>query len=926
MAETGWNALFDLRDDSDIQRAIQTVGRFDNVYNDFIGGLRKNSRVYGREVDKIITSTKELQETMRSVNPVTEEGRQSLANISRQADINSDTYKVLTTRIAELEKRIKSLTKEQANVRKGSVDLNNINKEAIKLEARLGRLSGERAKENAELRVQIQERNKELRRTARESLGLITVYQREAQRLAELRTEYKSVALTQGIASEEAQRLQREVQELDETLKEVDASAGQFQRNVGNYPELLESVGGAAGIATTGVQSLGIAFRALLANPIVAILAAIVGAVLLVFNAFKRLTGGAEILEQVISGVSTVFNTLLGRIGQLISGEISLREFFFETGDAIRDTVRASIRLVRIRRQIERATADLAFQESQLNETLSAQTRIRDNDAVSLRERLAAAQRSARILNRLSLERLRFVGLEVQQAALQVENTVEGAEDRRTAELAYTQAVAKLIETRTQNREAEADAEREIQLIQLDLFEQQLDLLIDVDDRRRTVNERALRDERLLLSQRIAIVRQNAQITEDSFQRQIAAFNEFFGVQIDGNKIVRLSGIELFNYAQSLGLSERAVNRLREVVIEKQSADQDNLDLIRETNKAIGEQISSLRNLQNITTVTEEERRKQNEESQNVLTRSWGVYFDNFLRRSREAFRQSAEGIRQQISESLDAIRSGINMVGDFINAFSGIADAINQQDEQRLQELEERQQRELELAGENASQREAIEVRFARRREAIEDRLRQRQRRQAIADKAIAVTKSIIDTATAVVEALPNIPLSIAVGALGAAQTGAILATPIPAFFKGTDNAPSGPKLVGELGTEAVVEKSGKVWFTGNKPEVRTDIPKGSTILDHLTTSKLFGHNPTESNIRASEIVSDFVRGERRLAMAQQAQMLMNNGQMIVDGFNKSIGAQPQNIFSIKNGELVRAMKRGNTLIENSNKVNSYE
>jgi hypothetical protein len=59
----------------------------------------------------------------------------------------------------------------------------------------------------------------------------------------------------------------------------------------------------------------------------------------------------------------------------------------------------------------------------------------------------------------------------------------------------------------------------------------------------------------------------------------------------------------------------------------------------------------------------------------------------------------------------------------------------------------------------------------------------------QAEEAKAVAIVESIIQTARAVVEALPNIPLAVAVGALGAAQTATIAAQEIPSFHTGTDD-----------------------------------------------------------------------------------------------------------------------------------------
>ena len=58
--------------------------------------------------------------------------------------------------------------------------------------------------------------------------------------------------------------------------------------------------------------------------------------------------------------------------------------------------------------------------------------------------------------------------------------------------------------------------------------------------------------------------------------------------------------------------------------------------------------------------------------------------------------------------------------------------------------------------------------------------------KQQARRAKMIAILEATLAGASAVVKALPNIPLSIATGVLAAAQVAAIAATPIPAFANG--------------------------------------------------------------------------------------------------------------------------------------------
>lgn len=73
--------------------------------------------------------------------------------------------------------------------------------------------------------------------------------------------------------------------------------------------------------------------------------------------------------------------------------------------------------------------------------------------------------------------------------------------------------------------------------------------------------------------------------------------------------------------------------------------------------------------------------------------------------------------------------------------------------------------------------------IKVAQLEEELANKEREIKRRQAKREKALNIFQSLINTASAVAEALPNIPLSIAVGVAGAIQTALIAATPLPEF-----------------------------------------------------------------------------------------------------------------------------------------------
>lgn len=95
------------------------------------------------------------------------------------------------------------------------------------------------------------------------------------------------------------------------------------------------------------------------------------------------------------------------------------------------------------------------------------------------------------------------------------------------------------------------------------------------------------------------------------------------------------------------------------------------------------------------------------------------------------------------------------------------------------LQALETNYQRDIELAGDNEQRKAAIQKKF-------DAESRKIKTQQFKADRTAALSQTAFNTAKAIAASLPNVPLSIIVGAIGAAQTASILSQPIPKFRQG--------------------------------------------------------------------------------------------------------------------------------------------
>ncbi len=114
---------------------------------------------------------------------------------------------------------------------------------------------------------------------------------------------------------------------------------------------------------------------------------------------------------------------------------------------------------------------------------------------------------------------------------------------------------------------------------------------------------------------------------------------------------------------------------------------------------------------------------------------------------------------------------------------------------------------------------------------------------RAAQQEKQLAIFQATINAAAAIVKVFSTTgpPLSFLLAATTAAATlaqiAAISSKPLPAFKKGTKNAPGGPSLIGEAGPE-LYYADGK-WGYAAGPTV-LDLPKGAKVLPSLETSRI--------------------------------------------------------------------------------------
>lgn len=125
------------------------------------------------------------------------------------------------------------------------------------------------------------------------------------------------------------------------------------------------------------------------------------------------------------------------------------------------------------------------------------------------------------------------------------------------------------------------------------------------------------------------------------------------------------------------------------------------------------------------------------------------------------------------------------NVIGVMMNMYKQYSDLVAQNENRELQKFEDRTNRKKDALSKQLDQGYINQATYNAEVQKLEDAYNKKKAeieyKQAKREKAMAVASAIMNTASAVNEALPNFVLAGIVGALGAIQVGMILAQPLP-------------------------------------------------------------------------------------------------------------------------------------------------
>lgn len=741
----------------------------------------------------------------------------------------------------------------------------------------------------------------------------------EVNSIARLRAENKKLRQERDKVNTSTEEGKAKIEELNAAIDENDQiirdntdSLVQQKIGIGDYQSVWDAMPDSLQNVQGGIQGVGQQLKILLANPVVAVFAAIAAAAIAIGKAMTSSRDGMNAFQKRLNGVRADIDIAKKQFREFAN---SIRENFSKEGISkaidnvkkgfkdFKDEMKEKGIFTALKNEIKdeievgkQAAQNFRDQSNALkavkDELLSVrdayidienESKIRianlqsesdllqiaaDDDSQSMKQMLEARERLTQVevqrtqeIARLANERLKISELEIKEAILagDIRKTAEGelisiTKDGIEIEQAYSDAKIEAIEASNEVLRVETENAQKRRLTELDVFEQRLDLLLDIADATKTVNEQIIGDTELSLTARNDLLKETQQIMQESFDQQIKLFENQEGISLDVNKLLTLNNNEIIAYAESLDMSERATNRLREVIVERKKAQQDlaqaEKDLNREANErlvAAEEGIQEIERQRLLRTEQNLEKRKELEiqfEQENrdrllendALTAEERLLIEQEFQEAKfkieeDYSKQSIELEKKKTDEQSKIREQAVNYANQIINeGFNFFQQSLNNE----LAVLENRYQRDIELAGDNTAKKEQIDKTYAAERNRIE-------RQRAITDKAQGVFNAIINTSVAVTKALVTSPLlAVLIGALGAAQIATILAQPVPKFAHGEMKGLKKDTYAefGEEGREIISLPSGKNYVAESK--TRALLPKGTKIIPNRETEKI--------------------------------------------------------------------------------------
>ncbi len=739
-----------------------------------------------------------------------------------------------------------------------------------------------------------QELRKEAIQTARENSALIGSYQKlNIEHQKAIKTA-QDAAVTYGLTSKEFQNASEKANKLDQELKTIDATLGKNTRNVGNYNGkfngLSNSINQLTREAPAFANSMQTGFMAISNN-----IPAFTDAIGQLKQNNKDLVAQGEKPVSIMKSLGESlfsFNTLISLgVTLLTVYGAKLIDYAFNTDAAKESTDRLTKSLKDNEEQVannikqienqteidlqlarKRGASDEELAKIKIKSSVDIVTEYEKNYNKAV-QKLDAFDSYRRLKEENSTKALLFLA---QKNGGDIE---KARTEYLRREKAYTEENRKLL-VEDKNKYDKKLKEANDKMVLGDLTSQ-----ADLAEKKKAAQEKANADALKAEEERLKLL---AELRKKELQAELAAIDVKLANEAQyleerlallDQDFLKRSQIAKVDYDEALRLAKGNQTKEKIALIEYQNEqikimqdfDKKKKELKKTGFTEVGDATASWdeekkrieQNAENLNKINEDAQKahtawkfKKYEEDwqkEQALLKEKAAYMrsfvDEFINNSglTETFKlfEGEDSLFARMNKGMAFTKDSwkadtVQMMEGVQEMFNFISNASQANFEAEYARLESQKEISIQFAGDSASAKKKIEEDYDKKKREIANREAQAKKKQAMVNVAI-------DTAQAILGIWAQVPkvdfgisataLSIAVGALGAAQIGMIAAQKIPQYAQGTDNHKGGLMLVndgkGSNYQETVILPSGQVIQPQGR-NVLMDAPAGTKVLTH--------------------------------------------------------------------------------------------
>lgn len=652
---------------SDTEKQIEELTKAFKKHGDAKEDLKKIETEYLKQLKKTNQSNDDQIDALVKLDKKLETHRGNLKEINVLVKLGVETGRDLNKERQQETIEIKKVQKEMRKHQKELIETNELSKKEQKL------IQAKLVLQKTEIKTldDVRERMSALR-TVVQSLDLET----QADQIKAFNSEINDLTETLGDNSDKFIQSKINVGNYEESIVNALKSSGLFSTQIGALDSVLEGVlgmftksadeiaemEGALDSNSGALKRFAVSFGKLNKVMKASIIGAVLVSIVAIGSAFGDTRAGAIRMEKVMATLSntwTLFSKRVGTavtglgdaIGLLLSGKFTkageswkktmseLARGFDDTADAITKGLANIEKAYQLEDQVRRLNQEIGKMNGELQVTQS----IADDATKSLRTQLEANKKALKLTEQIGKKQVEISTKELELANERVKQNIiaNGIEvgniDLSKTGVAFAQATLDLAQRRGSALElsndllgAQQDAlsaltesENELALtteengkkkreIQRDIFEQNLDLLIDLIDTEKNISEQYVNDITKNFENRlnefnrfIGVFRQNSQRELDEFTKEATNMgtpiefsieykeNGDFDVFANNTRLATDNIVQLNEQLQGIGMNEIDINRFREFMIETKNSVRDFRDLGKEI-KLVGFNIKEM--------------------------------------------------------------------------------------------------------------------------------------------------------------------------------------------------------------------------------------------------------------------------------------------------------------------------------------------